>query len=227
MVPKGRDEDALPAHLHAVCDSFDTSETYCHPWCRCGALTSSAIGLWLALFDVIELIRFQASYREEDQAVPRIAAESGAPIDRGLKRRMRGEERRISSQHRQLGDLFRHVRDSVARGGPRKAVGDFLLFATVLDAHMSVEEDIYFPALHGLRSDLANELEALVREHELIRAELSQIRIVLAKADRAAAFAAFDQLVDFLNRHEREEEELIARVIEGPLSGLGQSSLES
>ena len=152
---------------------------------------------------------------------------SGAPTDRGLKMRMRGEERRIASQHRQLGDLFEQVTESVARGGSRKAVGEFLLFSTALDAHMSVEEDIYFPALHGLRSDLANELEALVREHELIRAELSQIRIVLAKADRAAAFAAFDQLVDVLNRHEREEEELIARVTEGPMSGLGNSSLES
>ena len=106
-------------------------------------------------------------------------------------------------------------------------MGDFLLFSTALDAHMSVEEDIYFPALHGLRSDLANEFQALVREHELMRDELSQIRDVLAKEDRVAVFAAFDQLADFLNRHERKEEELIARVTEGPVSGLGHSSLES
>jgi len=159
--------------------------------------------------------------------MPRIAAESEAPIDRGLKLRMQGEERRISSQHRQLGDLFEHVTESVARGGARKAVGDFLLFSTALDAHMSVEEDIYFPALHGLRNDMANELQELIREHELMRAELSQIRAVLSTADRGAAFAAIDQLADFLNRHERGEEELIARVTEGPVSCLGHSSLET
>ena len=92
---------------------------------------------------------------------------------------------------------------------------------------MSLEEDIYFPALHGLRGDLATEFEGLVRAHEMLRVELSKIRTVLGKADRAAAFAALDQFADSLNRHESEEEELIVRVTEGPMSGLGQPSFES
>ncbi len=146
--------------------------------------------------------------------------------DVGLKLRMRGEERRITSQHRQLGELFDRVMESVRVGGTRKAANDFLLFSTALEAHMSVEEDIYFPALHGLRNDVGDELSDLVKEHEALREDLAALRTNLMTDDREAGVLALEMLADFVDRHERTEEELIARITEGPISRLGHTSLE-
>jgi iron-sulfur cluster repair protein YtfE (RIC family) len=149
-----------------------------------------------------------------------------AENDTGLKLRMRGEERRISSQHRQLGELFERVMASVRVAGTRKAISDFLLFSTALEAHMSVEEDIYFPALHGLRNDVGGELGDLVEEHETLRRDLAALRANLMTDKREEGIRALEALADFVDRHEQTEEELIARITEGPVAGLGHTSLE-
>jgi len=147
--------------------------------------------------------------------------------DAGLKLRMRGEERRISSQHRQLEELFDRVMESVRVGGTHKAVNDFLLFSTALEAHMSVEEDIYFPALHGLRNDVGDELGALIDEHQNIREKLADLRSNLASNDEEEGRAALERLATAVDRHEKTEEKLIARITEGPVSSLGNTSLDA
>jgi len=146
--------------------------------------------------------------------------------DSGLRLRMRGEERRISSQHRQLGDLFERTLDSVEAIGPRKAVGDFLLFQTALEAHMSVEEDIYFPALHGLRNDLKDELVDLVEEHKEIRIALDNVKFLMTKANDHDAQLALIELANRIDQHEEREESLLARITEGPLTSFGHTSLD-
>ena len=147
--------------------------------------------------------------------------------DAGLKLRMRGEERRISSQHRQLEQLFDRVMKSVRVGGPHKAVNDFLLFSTALEAHMSVEEDIYFPALHGLRNDVGDELGRLIEEHQRIREQLADLRLTLASNDEDLGIAALERLAADVDRHEETEEKLISRITEGPVSALGKTGLDA
>jgi hypothetical protein len=147
--------------------------------------------------------------------------------DPGLRLRMRGEERRISSQHRQLGDLFERTLDSVESIGPRRAVGDFLLFQTALEAHMSVEEDIYFPALHGLRNDVKDELVELVEEHEKIRIVLDNVKYLMSKSVEHDAKLALIELANRIEDHEEKEENLLARITEGPLTSFGHTSLDS
>ncbi len=145
----------------------------------------------------------------------------------GLRLRMRSEERRITSQHRQLDELFSRVQASLAEAGAHKALGDFVLFATALEAHMSVEEDIYFPALHGLRADTADELTELVAEHAELKKSLERIHAELEEDDVEAAGPGLDELADFVDRHEAREERLIALITDGPVSGLGHTTLES
>jgi hypothetical protein len=159
--------------------------------------------------------------------VPRQRDENNLSDDKGLRMRMRGEERRISSQHKQLGDLFDRVLASMDGGRPRLAVNDFLLFSTALEAHMAVEEDIYFPALHGLRDDVGGELVELVSEHVRIRGELSRVQKRLNGGNRVAAQQALDDLASLVGRHEKQEEGLLARIAEGPDSSFGHSSLEN
>lgn len=151
---------------------------------------------------------------------------SVGPADVGLRLRMRGEERRIASQHERLDDLVGAVYKRIEEVGASAALDDFRLFVTALEAHMAVEEEIYFPALHGLRADVGPELRDLVAEHGSLR-EASQAIHELLEADEAEpASAALDRLASRVSSHELAEEELIARITEGPTAGLGRSSLE-
>jgi hypothetical protein len=139
---------------------------------------------------------------------------------------MRAEERRIASQHERLDDLVGAVYKRIEGVGANAALDDFELFLTALEAHMSVEEEIYFPALHGLRADAGPELTDLVAEHGSLREASEEIRELLEADEAEPARAALDRLASRVSSHELAEEELIARITEGPTSGLGRSSLE-
>ncbi len=136
--------------------------------------------------------------------------------DPGLRQRMRGEERRIEGQHEQLDALCREVCASLERDGTEAVLDDYLLFVGALEAHMTIEEDIYFPALHGLRMELADELSALVEAHQAFRRQTEEVRALFEGHDRLAAQAALERLALDFAAHEAAEEELMARVNDGP-----------
>ncbi len=148
-----------------------------------------------------------------------------ASEEAGLRMRMRGEERRITSQHEKLDVFCREVYSRIDKDGARLAMNDFLLFSAALDAHMTVEEDIYFPALHGLRPDIGDELAGLVAEHEELRVGLDEIRRALKRDDGPEARLALDQLARRVSTHEIAEEDLIALINEAPMLDEGRSTL--
>jgi hypothetical protein len=105
----------------------------------------------------------------------------------------------------------------IDKDGPTHAIGECLLFITALDAHMTMEEDVFFPTLYGLRADLGSEFEALVDEHAEFRVEAAEIKDKLRANDREGARIALDLLARRISEHERVEEELLARITEGPM----------
>jgi len=145
--------------------------------------------------------------------------------DHGLRVRMRNEERRVCSQHEKLDDLVQEIWLELDKDGPAKPKGDFLLFVSVLDAHMSVEEDVYFPALHGLRPDAGDELARLVDEHHALRESAERVTEAFRIGDRSSATRELDALARAVKAHEAAEEELIASINEGPLLDGGHCSL--
>jgi len=134
-----------------------------------------------------------------------------------LRSQMRGEERRIESQHQRLDSLCRELYWRIDKDGPTHAISEFLLFITALDAHMTMEEDVFFPVLYGMRADLGPEFEALVDEHAEFRIEAAEIKDRLQANDREGARVALELLARRISVHERVEEELLARITEGPI----------
>lgn len=145
--------------------------------------------------------------------------------DRGLRLRMRGEERRIASQHERLDDLCAEVYTQIEKEGPQAALNHFLIFMTALEAHMSVEEDIYFPALHGLCADAGPDLARLVADHDELRSVGARLEKLMASGDKDGSRLALDQYARHISAHELEEEDLLARITEGPVAS-GHTSLE-
>jgi hypothetical protein len=134
----------------------------------------------------------------------------------GLRLRMGQEARRISSQHRQLDVLFALVAAAVRRGAPREARDAFLRFGDALDAHVSLEDELYFPALRGLRPALADDLAVLEREHRAFREQTEALRRLFDAAYDSAGLARceapLEQLVTAVEDHEGREELLIAQI---------------
>jgi iron-sulfur cluster repair protein YtfE (RIC family) len=130
----------------------------------------------------------------------------------GLEKRVQIESRRISSQHRQLDQFHELVAAALEHGEPVQVRGAFTRFRDALEAHFSVEDDVYFPAVHGLRPELERDLTALVADHREMRRQLEKVQ-ALFDADRLAeGGAALDAMVTVLIDHERREEQLLDRL---------------
>ena len=131
-------------------------------------------------------------------------------LDAGLSMRVRREAVRIAAQHHQLDEFHAVFKDALARGDLSGARVSFANFADALEAHFSLEEEFYFPALHGYRRDLASELARLTRDHAALRTGIAQLTEGLARGELAACKLELDAWVAQLLAHERLEEALIA-----------------
>lgn len=149
----------------------------------------------------------------DDPSAPN--AGSGSSADRGLRLRMAGEARRVHRQHARLAALMHDLRAVLEGSNIDASRRAFARFTDALDAHMRVEETVYFPALHGLLPEVDDELSALIAEHREMRAEIAAIGRRLA-GDHAGAGATAVEALDALTarsaRHEAVEEALIDRV---------------
>jgi iron-sulfur cluster repair protein YtfE (RIC family) len=138
----------------------------------------------------------------------------------GLRLRLVHEARRIASQHRYLDALEEATLRGFERGDRAEMQQALQSFQASLDAHFALEEQVHFPALHGLRPDFQSELGELIREHLRFREDLARIEASLGalEAEGAAAdlLAAFRDLATRLRRHEEREEHLLARAGEAP-----------
>lgn len=130
----------------------------------------------------------------------------------GLRTRMKLEARRVSSQHRQLDEFHRLVVEALGRGSLQAARLAFTRFRDALEAHIALEDRVFFPALHGLRPDLERDLAALVSEHGDFRVSLEQLHDTLAEGSAETFAEQLDRLVDHVAAHELREEELLASI---------------
>jgi len=128
----------------------------------------------------------------------------------GISARLRREAQRVASQHRQLDEFQVVVTDALARGDLSEARRSLARFREALDAHFSLEEEFYFPALHSHSSQLRAELAELALEHDSLRAGFSDATVALSISDGAATTAALNAWLPRLDAHERREEALLA-----------------
>ena len=85
-------------------------------------------------------------------------------------------------------------------------------FRDAWEAHTSLEDGFYFPALRGLRPALAAPLEAFSAEHRRFRDAFEGLEGRLAAADRPGLGASLDGLAAEIADHEAREEALLAEL---------------
>jgi len=148
---------------------------------------------------------------------------------RGLRRRVEIESRRIPAQHRQLDQLYGALVDALEHRGVQAGAAAFRRFQDACRAHFAMEDEVYFPALHGLRPELDADLATLVEEHRAFEATLEELEALFAAGRLAEAEQELDRLVPRLAAHEGREERLLdgLRGGEGPEgSAEGQKGTE-
>jgi hypothetical protein len=139
-----------------------------------------------------------------------------------LGRRVERFGGRLSSQHRQLDVFFGMVQQALERGSLVAARQAYTRFNDALEAHITLEDRVFFPALHGLDPSISAELRQLAEDHHKVRQHLHELADLLAVGSVEAFSEGFDQLAVAFSGHEEQEERLIARA--GGDRGAGPAS---
>ena len=124
---------------------------------------------------------------------------------------MVADEDGIAFEHRRLASFFEELHLALERSDRRECeTACFRLQAAVL-THFDVEEQVIFPAIRARRPDVAEELDALEREHQQLRDQLEETCAALSGERPRAPRHALDTFRRALGRHDRSEEELVHR----------------
>jgi hemerythrin-like domain-containing protein len=109
----------------------------------------------------------------------------------------------LESQHREVEALFEKI-EKAKSGRPKLLIE----LANSLAAHMAIEQDIFYPAVKEVDSDLVNES---YEEHSL--AEVALKRLLATEPDDEAFDARVTALKELIEHHvEEEEKELFPSV---------------
>ena len=130
--------------------------------------------------------------------------------DRGLVYRVKRAERQIGAQHANIDLLFDLLRDAVSSGARTDIQSAFDRLYGAVEAHFSLEDEVFFPALHGLHPNHEGELQALSREHERFVGEMGAIRSALRRPTLDAFERAVAEFRLAMGEHEAREERLIS-----------------
>ncbi len=127
----------------------------------------------------------------------------------GLWKKLPRQGTGIASQHRQLDVFVRDVSQALRPGQRRDCETAMFRLQGALNAHFAVEEQVVFPALLGLHSELADKVLALERDHERLREDVDRLALAIVASDITTARRALEEFDAALSAHERSEERIL------------------
>ena len=132
-------------------------------------------------------------------------------LEPGLTLRMKNEARRIQDQHRRLSELKDEIASALSAHAMQRASEYFDRFVEALEAHFSVEEQLFFPAIHGIDAEIGETVDQLISAHALMRDQMAGLSRVFASGDGRECARQLENLIALLQHHERAEERVMRR----------------
>lgn len=110
----------------------------------------------------------------------------------------------LESQHRKVEALFKKL-----EGGRSDAIATLEELANSLAAHMAIEQEIFYPRIKEVDTDLVNES---YEEHAV--AELTLKRLLMTSPEEEAFLARVTTLKELIEHHVEEEEKELFPAVE-------------
>jgi len=112
-------------------------------------------------------------------------------------------------EHSELAELVHAVEETLARGSLERTSQALEDFEGVLDAHFTVEEEVYFPVVEKLSPRHQSIIRTVREGHVKISELLDELRDLVDRGEIAAARRKLSHLLDQFRTHEEQEVKLI------------------
>ncbi|MCC6212466.1 MAG: hemerythrin domain-containing protein [Burkholderiales bacterium] len=116
----------------------------------------------------------------------------------------------MARSHKQCDDMFARAEQAARRDDWPSAAAEFGEFREALAQHITMEEDVLFPALEGATGMSGGGPTAVMRmEHARLRALFEQMKQALGARDAARYPGLCELLVELLRQHNAKEEGIL------------------
>jgi hypothetical protein len=132
----------------------------------------------------------------------------------GLRRRIQRIVNQVRRQHHALAEAQAELEQALREGRVDAIMRACERYCEALRAHFDLEEQVFFPAVHGLLPDRERTILGLDRDHLRFREEAEALGGRVERGDWSGCQAALRILRSALDEHEATEEELVRSAIE-------------
>ncbi len=132
----------------------------------------------------------------------------------------------MRADHRACDDEFANMENVVADGDWNKASEVFESFASDLNHHFDMEEDVMFPAFEARGAGHCNPTPVMIMEHTQMRNVLKQMREDIKAQDKDHFFGLSETLMMTIQQHNMKEEQMMYPMIDESLEDEGQMLLD-
>ncbi len=112
-------------------------------------------------------------------------------------------------EHSELDQLVEDVQSAMAQGSSQSAGTALEELSEALDAHFTVEENVYFPLIEKVSPRHSPALQGVRQGHQKIRETLEDLRDLIERAQFTPAKRTLALLLDHFHEHEVAETSLI------------------
>ncbi len=156
-------------------------------------------------------------------------------MSRGLRFRLKRAARQTREQHEHIHEILRDFESAVTERDRERLGEVYGLYRSALAAHFQLEEEVFFPALHGLHPEHGPELEELAAQHLSMASALEDLSLRVGTEAVEVFAAELRALVSELGHHEQREERLVRQLMRrpdaedqgGPVPAPSRSGIES
>jgi hemerythrin-like domain-containing protein len=132
----------------------------------------------------------------------------------------------MKNDHQSCDEEFANMENVVADGDWKKASEVFESFASNLDHHFRIEEEVMFPAFEVRGAGHCNPTPVMIMEHTQMRNVLKQMREDIVKKDKDHFFGLSETLMMTIQQHNMKEEQMMYPMVDESLGNEGNMLLD-
>jgi iron-sulfur cluster repair protein YtfE (RIC family) len=127
----------------------------------------------------------------------------------------------MKADHRACDEAFANMENEVSDENWTNATKLFEAFASDLNHHFNMEEDVMFPAFEAREAGHCNPTPVMIMEHTQMRNVLKQLREDLEAKNKEHFFGLSETLMMTMQQHNMKEEQMMYPMID---ESLGEES---
>lgn len=125
----------------------------------------------------------------------------------------------LSEEHHHCDDLFFQTESNVSKGRWELAGVMYKKFKTALERHLTIEEEILFPAMGDVSGNACGPTAVMRSEHEQMRGIVQSLDAAIGKRDAGEFLGNAETLNIMMQQHNFKEEHMLYVMAEQQLAG--------